>query len=167
MSVVRILRHLLTGQLAVRRIFPAITLSAIEQAIKDSEMSHGGEICFALEAALSTTALLRKQTARERALEVFSQLRIWDTEHNNGVLIYVLLADRDVEIVADRGLNNRVTTREWETICHQMESAFRQQQFEAGVIEGIHTVGQYLRVHFPSHPENTNNELADKPVILE
>ncbi len=166
MSVARIVRHLLTGQLAVRRIFPIITLSAIERTIKDSEMNHGAEICFAVEAALSTTALLRKQTARERALEVFSQLRIWDTEHNNGVLIYVLLADREVEIIADRGLNNRVTTQEWEAICTMMESSFRQQQFETGIIEGVLKIGHHLSMHFPIPPGSSRNELDDKPVIL-
>ena len=166
MNVNRIKCHLLTGQLAVRRMFPATTLAAIELAIKQSEMNHGGQICFAVEAALSTMALLKNQTARERAIEVFSQLRIWDTEHNNGVLIYVLLADRDVEIIADRGLNRCVTSDEWEMICQIMETAFRQQQFEAGVIEGIKTIDSYLCAHFPLQHEKGKNELADRPVIL-
>ncbi len=166
MTVDRILRHLSTGQLTVSRIFPGKSLAAIELAIKQSEMNHGGQICFAVEAALGTTALLKKQTAWERAVEVFSQLRVWDTEHNNGVLIYVLLADRDVEIVADRGLNHCVTSDEWEKICHIMESAFRQRQFETGVIAGIQTIDQYLRSHFPVQHEKPVNELSDKPVIL-
>ncbi len=166
MNWIRILRHLLTGQLAVRRKFPAASLVAIEQAIKQSEMYHGGEICFAVEAALNTTPLLRNQTARERAVEVFSQLRIWDTENNNGVLIYLLLADRDVEIIADRGVHAKVTSSEWETICRTMESAFRQQQFEAGVIAGINEMSSHLQKHFPPHHGNEKNELADKPVIL-
>lgn len=166
MGFARILRHLLTGQLAVRRKFPAASLVAIEQAIKQSEMYHGGEICFAVEAALNTIALLRNQTARERAVEVFSQLRIWDTENNNGVLIYLLLADRDVEIIADRGIHTKVASNEWEAICRVMEGAFRRQQFEAGVIEGIHGIGSYLQKHFPSPHGNEKNELADEPVIL-
>ena len=166
MNLTRILRHLLTGQLAVRRLFPAVSLAAIEQAIKQSEMSHGGEICFAVEAALNTTPLLRNQTARERAVEVFSQLHIWDTEYNNGVLIYLLLADRDVEIIADRGIHAKVASDEWEAICRTMESAFRQQQFEAGVIAGINKVSRHLREHFPPNLGNEKNELADKPVIL-
>lgn len=166
MNFARIMRHLLTGQLAVRRRFPAASLTVIEQAIKQSEMTHGGEICFAVEAALNTASLLRNQTARERAIEVFSQQRIWDTEYNNGVLIYLLLADRDVEIIADRGIHSKVSSKEWEDICRAMESAFRQQQFEAGVIEGINTVSSYLRKYFPPGPENARNELADKPVVL-
>ena len=166
MNLARILRHLLTGQLAVRRLFPAVSLAAIEQAIKQSEMRHGGEICFAVEAALNTTPLLRNQTARERAVEVFSQLHIWDTEYNNGVLIYLLLADRDVEIIADRGIYAKVASNEWEAICHAMESAFRQQQFEAGVIAGINKVSRHLREHFPPNLRNEKNELADKPIIL-
>jgi len=166
MNVSRIKSHLLAGQLTVRRLFPAKTLAAIELAIKQSETHHAGQICFAVEAALSTMALLNNQTARERAVEVFSRLRIWDTEHNNGVLIYVLLADRDVEIVADRGLNHCVSNSEWETICQAMESAFRQQQFERGVIAGIKTIDQYLCTHFPLQREKPVNELADRPVIL-
>ena len=166
MNLARILRHLLTGQLAVRRLFPAASLAAIEEAIKQSERSHGGEICFAVEAALNTASLLKNQTARERAVEVFSQLRIWDTEHNNGVLIYLLLADRDVEIIADRGIHAKVANSEWEAICHTMESAFQRQQFEAGVIEGINRISHHLRMHFPPHSGNEKNELADKPVIL-
>lgn len=166
MNFARIMRHLLTGQLAVRRRFPAASLTVIEQAIKQSEMTHGGEICFAVEAALNTTSLLRNQTARERAIEVFSQQRIWDTEYNNGVLIYLLLADRDVEIIADRGIHSKVSSKEWKDICRAMESSFRQQQFEAGVIEGINTVSSYLWKYFPPAPENARNELTDKPVVL-
>ena len=101
----------------VSRAFPRKTLIAIEQTVKASETAHAGEIRFVVEGALHSTPLLDGQSARERALEVFSQLRIWDTEHNNGVLIYLLLADRDVEIVADRGIHSKLGTREWETIC--------------------------------------------------
>ena len=100
------------------------SLAAIEQAIKQSEISHEGEVRFAVEAALNTLPLLRDQSARDRAVEVFSQLRVWDTEHNNGVLIYLLLADRDVEIIADRGINVKVGSEEWEKICREMEMLF-------------------------------------------
>ncbi|PXW84927.1 TLP18.3/Psb32/MOLO-1 phosphatase superfamily protein [Nitrosomonas sp. Nm84] len=167
MNLTRILRHLSTGQLAVRRKFPAASLAAIEHAIQQSEMQHGGEICFAVEAALSTTALLKNQTARARAVEVFSQLRIWDTEHNNGVLIYLLLADRDVEIIVDRGIHAKVAGHEWEAICRAMETTFRQQQFETGVIAGIHTISRHLQKHFPPRQGNEKNELSDKPVIIQ
>lgn len=167
MNLTRILRHLLIGQLAVRRKFPAASLAAIEQAIQQSEMQHGGEICFAVEAALNTTALLKNQTAQERAVEVFSQLRIWDTEHNNGVLIYLLLADRDVEIIVDRGILAKVASNEWKMICRTMESAFRQQQFETGIVEGINNITRHLQKHFPHHQGNDKNELANKPVIIQ
>jgi len=167
MNFTRILRHLLTGKLALRRIFPAASLTAIEQAIQQSEMNHGGQICFAVEAALDTIPLFKNQTARERAVEVFSQLRIWDTEHNNGVLIYLLLADRDVEIIADRGIHAKVSSEKWAIICRSMESAFRQQQFEAGVIEGINAVGSHLWKYFPPDSNHKKNELTNKPVVLE
>lgn len=166
MNFARILRHLLTGQWVQRRTFPAVSLAAIEQAIVQSEMKHGGEICFAVEAALNTLPLLRNQTTRERALEVFSQLRVWDTEHNNGVLIYLLLADRTVEIIADRGIHAKVSEVEWQAICCTMESAFQQQRFEAGVIAGIDAVGRYLQKYFPVDPEKDTNELPNKPVVL-
>ena len=166
MNFARILRHLFTGRLAVRRIFPISSLAAIEQAIKQSEISHEGEVRFAVEAALNTLPLLRDQSARDRAVEVFSQLRVWDTEHNNGVLIYLLLADRDVEIIADRGINVRVGSEEWERICREMEIAFRQGRFESGVIAGISAVGSHLQKHFLTERKGGENELSDTPVIL-
>ena len=107
----RLSRHFFTGRLAVRRIFTEHSLEAVKQAIQQAEAGHKGEIRFAVEASLDTLPLLRDQSARERGLEVFSQLRVWDTEHNNGVLIYLLLADRDVEIIADRGIHRRVGRR--------------------------------------------------------
>jgi uncharacterized membrane protein len=152
--------------MAVRRIFPEAALMAIENAIEKSEASHRGEIRFAVEAALNTLPLLKDQSGRERAVEVFSHLRVWDTEHNNGVLVYLLLADRDVEIIADRGINARVRNEEWESICRKMEAAFAQGQFEAGVISGIEAVGRHLREHFPSGTVGGENELPDTPVIL-
>ena len=91
--------------------------------------------------------------------------RFWDTEHNNGVLIYLLLADRDVEIVADRGIHVRLGQNVWETICRDMEKSFRGGEFEAGVIAGIHAVGEHLSRHFPAHSGNVN-ELPDSPVVL-
>lgn len=168
MNFARILRHFFTGRIAVRRLFPDASLVAIEQAIKRSEISHEGEVCFAVEAALDTLPLFRNQPARERAVEVFSQLRVWDTEHNNGVLVYLLLADRDVEIVADRGINVKVSTEEWERICREMETAFRQGHFESGVVAGIGAVGSHLQKHFRTEKERERreNELPDTPVIL-
>ncbi len=104
MGIGRIGRHLLEHRWRVRRVFPTEVLAAIEQAIKTGESSHSGQVRFVVEGALDGAPLFRDQPARERALDIFSQLRIWDTAHNNGVLIYLLLADRDVEIIADRGI---------------------------------------------------------------
>jgi hypothetical protein len=165
-GLARLSRHLFTGRLAVQRIFHARTLQAVELAIRQAESGHEGEIRFAVEASLNTLPLLRGQSARERGLEVFSQLRVWDTEHNNGVLIYLLLADRDVEIIADRGIHRRAGDEKWEAICREMEAAFREGQFEAGVIAGIHAVGNQLREYFSVKRESRANELSDSPVIL-
>ena len=152
-------------QWQVDRTFSRQSLIAIEQAIKASEIAHAGEIRFVVEGALDGVPLFKGQSARERAIDVFSQLRIWDTEHNNGVLIYLLLADRDVEIVADRGIHSKVGSREWESICQAMETAFKQARFEGGVVTGIQTVTQHLMKHFPASGTG-QNELPDKPMVL-
>ncbi|MEK6211993.1 MAG: TPM domain-containing protein [Pseudomonadota bacterium] len=165
MNIKRILRHLLLTHWQVNRAFPSDTLVAIDRAIKASEAAHAGEICFAVEGALDGTPLFKGQSARERAIEVFSQLRIWDTEHDNGVLIYLLLADRDVEIVADRGIHAKVGLEEWEKICRTMETAFKQANYEGGVVSGIQAVTQHLMKHFPASGAG-QNELPDKPVVL-
>ncbi|MDP1635696.1 MAG: TPM domain-containing protein, partial [Gallionellaceae bacterium] len=114
---------------------------------------------------LDLSPLLAGQAARERAIEVFSELRVWDTEHNNGVLIYLLLADRDVEIVADRGIHAQLGTETWEMVCRDMEAAFREERFEEGIIAGIHAVGEHLARHFPARSGKTN-EMPDQPTIL-
>ena len=145
--------------------FPSDTLIAIDRAIKASEAAHLGEIRFAVEGALDIVPLFKGQSTRERAIDVFSQLRIWDTEHNNGVLIYLLLADRAVEIVADRGIHAKVGAQEWEKICRKMEIAFQQADYEGGVVRGIQAVTQHLVKHFPLVGDN-RNELPDKPVVL-
>lgn len=161
----RILRHLLTPAWRLRTAFPRRTLQAIESCIHRSEATHSGEIRFAVETALDPMPLWRGVSARERALEVFSGLRVWDTEHNNGVLIYVLLADHDVEILADRGVHARVGAQEWERICRVMEQAFRAGRFEAGAIDGINAIGAHLACHYP--PDGIiGNELPNKPVVL-
>ena len=165
MDIKRIVKHLLMTHWHVNRVFPQDALTTIEQAIKASEASHTGEIRFAIEGALDTKPLLQGQTARERAIEVFSQQRLWDTENNNGVLIYLLLADRDVEIIADRQVHAKVGSREWESICRTMETAFRQADFQRGVIAGIQAVTCHLMKHFPASGANPN-ELPDKPVLV-
>ena len=165
MNIKRVTKHLLLTHWQVNRAFPRKTLLAIERAIKASETAHVGQIRFAVEGALHSEPLFKGQSARDRALEVFSQLRVWDTEHNNGLLIYLLLADRAVEIVADRGIHSKVGSREWENVCRTMEMAFKQADYEGGVVRGIQAVTQHLMQHFPASDAG-QNELPDKPVIL-
>jgi uncharacterized membrane protein len=165
MQFARIARHFLALPGAVARAISPAAMAEIEQAIAKSERQHRGEIRFAAEASLESAALLAGETARERALEVFSLLRVWDTEENNGVLIYLLLADRDVEIVADRGISAKVTAPEWERICHRMEAAFVRGEFRHGVLAGIVEISALLARYYPARAAGPN-ELPDKPVIL-
>jgi uncharacterized membrane protein len=161
----RVLRHAVTDHLAVKRAFPAASLAQIEHAIAAGERTHRGQVCFAVEGALPPLRVLRRLTPRERALEVFGLLGVWDTEENAGVLIYLLLADRDFEIVADRGIDRRVDAGAWQSICVRMETAFRQGRYVEGVVEGIRQISALLAAHFP-HTGASENELPDKPVIL-
>ena len=165
MGIVRIGKHLLEHRWRAQRLFPPRVLTAIEQAIKTGETTHSGQVRFVVEGALDGAPLFRNQPARERAIDVFAQLRIWDTVHNNGVLIYLLLADRNVEIVADRGIDMKVTTAGWEQICVGMENDFKAGKFETGVIRGIQAVSRQLALHFPAHGKGPN-ELPDAPVVL-
>ncbi len=165
MKLARIGRHLIANRSRVRRAFPAPALAAIERAITASEATHAGQIRFVVEGALDGRPLFRDQSARERALDVFSALRIWDTAHNSGVLIYLLLADRKVEIVADRGIDAAVGEAAWRRICAAMEAEFGRGEFEAGVLAGIRSVTEHLARHFPRHGGGAN-ELPDKPVVL-
>ncbi len=165
MDIKRVIKHLSTSKAAMRRTFPRATLKKIEHTIAEVEQTHAGQIRFAVEDALNIMPLVAGQTARERAIEVFSQLRVWDTEHNNGVLIYLLLADRDVEIVADRGVHVKLGQAVWESVCQEMEAAFRQGKFEEGVIAGIRSVGAHLSRHYP-HAGAKANELPDQPVLI-
>ena len=165
MSIRRIARHLVEHQWRAQRIFTPRVLADIEQAIRNGEATHCGQLRFVVEGALDGRPLFRNQPARERALDIFSHLRIWDTAHNNGVLIYLLLADRKVEIVADRGIDAKVGTAGWEATCRDMEADFRKGQFKTGVIKGIAAVSRELAKHFPpeAHPRN---ELPDKPIVI-
>ena len=165
MKIKRIVTHLLLTDGQVRRAFPRSTLNRIEAATKASETAHVGEIRFAVEGVLDGWPLFKGQSARERAIDLFSQLRVWDTQHNTGVLIYLLLADRAVEIVADRGIHARVDAQEWNAVCRQMEAAFRQSDYEGGVLSGLQAVTQHLVKHFPATGHN-RNELSNQPVVL-
>jgi uncharacterized membrane protein YgcG len=161
--VIRALKHLLMPGWLARRAFGPASVRAIERAIKDSERRHRGEIRFALEGPLHVTHL--RHSARQRARQVFALLHVWDTEENTGVLIYVQLVDRAIEIVADRGIAKRVPQAEWEAICRAMERAFKAHRYEQGALEAIGTVTAILARHFPPGAANPN-ELPDKPVVL-
>lgn len=161
----RLMKHLCFPPWKLRRALSLHELEAITQAIRESEQNHTGEIHFAVENALNWRQLLSGTTARDRAIEVFSRLRVWDTEQNNGVLIYLLLADRAVEIVADREVNRRIQTAEWAKVCHTMEAAFRQRAFAVGIITGVKTVGVHLAMHFGGN-DREGNELRDQPTLI-
>ena len=165
MDLRRLFRHLLTPGWLVYRSFPRPVLLRIEEAIRESEKAHDGELRFAIEAGLPAVSLLKGITPRQRAREVFGQLAVWDTEHNSGVLIYLQLVDRDIEILADRGIAAKVEQDTWEGICRRMETAFRAGEFEAGTLRGIAEITALLARHFPPGGANPN-ELPDQPVVL-
>jgi len=165
MNMKRILRHLFLPQWSIGLAFPKRVLLAIERAVAESEQRHDAELRFAVEAGLTFPALWHGQTARQRAVEVFSQLRVWDTGHNSGVLIYVQLVDRKVEILADRGINALVPQAEWDAICRRIEQRYRKGEFEQGTLAAIEEITVRLARHFP--PRETNpNELPNRPVVL-
>jgi uncharacterized membrane protein len=169
MQLRRLIRHVVAPHWRTRMLFPTTTLDAIEKAVGRAERTHAGEIRFAIETSLAPLHVLNELSPRERALDVFSRLRVWDTEHNNGVLIYVQLADRDVEIVADRGLVGRVSPAEWEGVCRLMEAHFRAGRFEAGSIAGVDAVGTLLSRHYPPQAGQIPlqlNQLPDRPTLL-
>ena len=153
----RLLRHVVTDELTVRRAFPPAVLEEIERAITAGERTHRGQVCFAVEGALPPLRVLRKLTPRERALEVFGLLRVWDTEENAGVLIYLLLADR--------GIDRRVDQGEWQAICARMEAAFAQGRYGEGVTGGVTEISALLARHYP-RTAGAENELPDRPVVL-
>ena len=141
-------------------------MRAIEAAIAEEERRHAGELRFAVEASLPFGELLSDLGSRERAVECFARLRVWDTEHNCGVLIYLLLADKRVEIVADRGIHARVGATAWEAICGEMQREFARGQFERGVVIGVRAISDLLAAHFPAGESDNPNELPDRPVVL-
>ena len=168
MQIGRLIRHAMATHWRTRMLFPAATLDAIEQAIKRAELTHAGEIRFAIETALTPRHILNDIAPRAHALEVFSHLRVWDTDANNGVLIYVQLADRNVEIVADRGFQGRVSPAEWEAVCRLMEEHFRAGRFQVGAIAGVEAIGNLLARHFPQASAKAvhSNQLPDRPTLL-
>lgn len=165
MSPIRFLRHLFSTRWITRLHFTPQVLGEIEAAIRETETLHEGEIRFAVETALDLVELLQDVASRRRAMQVFGQLGVWDTAHNNGVLIYLLLADHVVEIVADRGIAARIEQSEWDAVCREMQGHYREGRFSEGSVAGVHGVGRLLSKHFPGRRPGAN-ELPNQPVLL-
>ena len=164
MELARFWRHVVMTPWRAARCFPAATMERIQQEIAAQEARHRGEVCFVVEAELTTAQLWQATSSRERARQVFAAEGIWNTEENNGVLVYVLLAERKVEIVADRGVDRRVEAGTWQAIVDVMDAHFRAGRFEQGAIEGLQAVGTVLERHFPADGAG-RNELADRPIL--
>ena len=165
-AMMRALRHLFAG--SARRLYPVDSLHRIAAAIAQGEATHRGQVCFAVESALPLGAVLSGHDARRRAGEVFSRLRVWDTEANNGVLVYLLLADHRIEIVADRGVAGKVEDDQWRAVCAAMEARLRDGDPETAALEGVTAVSALLARHFPRAPGDVRgNELPDLPQILD
>ena len=161
----RFLHHLTHGRAQLRRAFPRSALAAIEAEVRAQEARHRGELRVALEGSLPLRAVLRGTAPRERALELFGRLGVGGTREANGVLVYLLLAEHVVEIVADRDVARRVPQAEWQRICALMEERFRRGEFVEGVVAGLRAIGAHLAEHYPGARDNPN-ELPDKPVLL-
>ncbi len=166
MKLARLLSHAIAIHWNTRRCFPSATLDAIEQAIAGAEKTHAGQIRFAIETSLPLMEVWNDVDPRKHAQAVFAQLGVWNTEHNNGVLIYLQMADRDVEIVADRGVTACVSAAEWEAVCRLMEGHFRAGHFREGALAGVEAVGSLLARHFPAGTGEPGNELSDRPVLM-
>jgi len=163
--VKRSLRHLLSTRTEAARVFPPATLEAIAEAITAGEQTHRGEVRLVVEKSLPLSAVWEGIGNRQRALALFADYGIWDTEDNCGVLIYVNLADHKVDIVADRGINRRIDPATWQAICNTMTAGFAQGRFRDATLEAIGQVNALLRQHFPSNGARPN-ELPDKPLML-
>lgn len=164
-NIKRWFRHAFMPPWRWRVLFSKKVLADIEKAIKHSERQHSGELRFAVENALAVDKVWHGISAYQRAIEVFSDLRVWDTEENSGVLIYLLLADREVHIVADRGIIKHVTQAEWDAIAEAMQKEFQRGCFLRGSLQGIESITMLLATHFPPGADNPD-ELSNKPVIV-
>ncbi len=165
-KLTRMLRHGWLDEDDARRVLGPVALKRIEERVHASERLHSGEIRVCVEAGLPFGYLWRDLGARDRAITLFGKLRVWDTEHNNGVLIYLLLAEHRIEIVADRGLNRHVDAAAWQAIADGMGDAFRERRFEDGLAAAVDAVDALLRRYFPLAPGDANpNELPDAPLV--
>ena len=166
MGWLRILKHSRLDAADTKRLLGAGALQRIEARVATSEARHSGEIRVSVEAGLPLSYLRRDALARERAVMLFGKLRVWDTEHNNGVLIYLMLAEHAIEIVADRALSRHVDATGWQRIMATMQSAFHGGQFEAGLNQAIDAIDALLREHFALAPGDVNpNELPNAPLM--
>lgn len=161
----RALRHLSTTRYSGKKAFPCATLTAIQQAIADGESLHRAEIRLIVEPSLELSAILAGVSSRQRAHELFSQYRIWDTEENAGILIYIELADHQVEIVADRGIAGLIPKHHWQAVCKTMTEGFAQGKYHDSVLAGLHQLNALLQEHFPEQ-ETQANQLSNKPILL-
>lgn len=162
----RLLANGFEGWFQLPRRFPAVLLDEITAAIAAGERTHRGELRVAIESRLNPLAVLGGLDATGRARQVFNQLRVWDTEHNNGVLIFILLAEHRIEIVADRGIAARVAPGEWEAICTSMRDSYAHGQWREGSLAGIAAANALLLKHFPGNDQADPDELPDRPVLL-
>ena len=165
MDLGRFWKHILMSPLQARRSFGPEVLAAIEREVAAQEKRHRGEIRFVVEAELTTGQLWRGLGSRDRARQVFAEQGVWNTEENTGVLIYILLADRHVEVVADRGITARVPESEWQAVCLAMQGHFREGRYEEGAIAGIRMVSEHLSRHFPAREANPD-ELPNRPILM-
>jgi uncharacterized membrane protein len=166
-KLTRLLKHRLWDEADARRALPAAALDRLQAQVTASEARHSGEIRVCVEAGLPLSYLWRNAPARQRAISMFGKLRVWDTEHNNGVLIYLLLAEHRIEVVADRGLNARAAPVTWTAMVESLSSALRSGSFEAGLSAAIQTADELLVAHFPlAEGVKRLNELPDAVVLL-
>jgi uncharacterized membrane protein len=166
-KLVRILKHRWLDESDVRRALDEAALKRIEERVAASERHHGGEVRVCIEAGLPWSYLWKNLTARDRAITMFGKLRVWDTAANNGVLIYLLLAEHAIEIVADRGLNDRVSRDEWQAIVAGMREAFRAGRFENGLNAAVDAVDALLKRHYPiGDAVGDKNELPNAPFVI-
>ena len=165
MNMLRFLKHAFSSGLKTRLLFPKKSLKRIKEAVANSENKHRGEIRVCIEKSLTPLQILQGVKGRDRAVEMFSELRVWDTEENNGVLIYLLIADRDIEILADRGIMRDAPANFWNEICGEIENNFRKKKFEEGILQAIDHIEKLLIEKYPKNGHDAN-ELPDKPHMI-
>ena len=164
-TLTRLIRNLFTTTAAGRRAFPEPTLKAIQAAIAAGETQHRAEVRLIVEPALAAGAVLNGHTSRQRARELFSLYRVWDTEENCGVLIYINLAEHKVEIIADRGVGRAIGAPEWQAVCRTMTEGFARGDFHDSALAGLAQLNTLLAGRFPDKGTQTN-QLSNRPIVL-